>query len=60
MLLGAKEVAQYLEMPRQVVTELAKNGFLSGKMVGGAWIFEKEEVEGFINRNHGLAQARKG
>lgn len=52
MIVGAKDAAEYLGVPRQVVTELAKKGFLAANMVAGAWIFNVADLHDFISRNN--------
>src|SRR5262249_49734461 len=48
LLLTAREVARLLGVSKRYVTELATDGDLKARMVGGRWLFDEAEVHRYV------------
>ena len=51
MFLSTKDVAKELGIHRTAITELARCGFLRCELIGNSFVFDREEIESFIERN---------
>jgi hypothetical protein len=53
--MGSAAVAEYIDRTERAVTALAKRGTLRGEQTrpGGAWTFDPEDVEDYLERRDG-------
>jgi excisionase family DNA binding protein len=56
-ILTIKEVAEYLKLAEKTAYRLVAEGKIPGFKVGGAWRFQKEEIERWIKTEQGKAKS---
>jgi excisionase family DNA binding protein len=46
--LTAREVAEFVKLPRSTVYDLARRGLIPGHRIGRAWRFVRQEIEEWL------------